>query len=144
MVRLTHLQWENAARDLLKLPAAPGLSSGFSPDPPDVKFGNNERALYATGVLWTDYQRAAEKLAQQVTSDATALSRLSTAGDSVALIRSLGHAAYRRPLSSEEEARYTALFAKGPMLCGSGQDFADGARLLIESLLQSVIDGMLA
>jgi hypothetical protein len=137
VVRLTHQQWENAARDLLKLPAAPGLSTGFSPDPPDVKFRNNERALDVTSVLRTDYQRAAEKLAEQVTSDAAALGRLGAAGDSVGLIRSLGHAAYRRPLSSEEEARYAALFAKGPMLFGSGQDFADGARLVIEAVLQS-------
>jgi hypothetical protein len=137
VVRLTHLQWENAARDLLKLPAVPGLSTGFSPDPPDVKFGNNERALYVTSVLRTDYQRAAEKLAEQVTSDEAALGRLGAPGDSVGLIRSLGHAAYRRPLSSEEEARYVALFAKGPALYGSGQAFADGARLVIEAVLQS-------
>jgi hypothetical protein len=137
VVRLTHLQWENAARDLLKLPAAPGLSEGFSPDPPDGKFDNNEQALYVTGGLWTDYQRAAEKLAEQVSADGAALARLGAAGDSAALIRSLGHAAYRRPLSGEEEARYAALFAKGPSLFGSGDDFADGARLVIQALLQA-------
>lgn len=137
VVRLTHKQWENAAQKLLQLSQPPGLSSGFSPDPPDGKFGNNERALYVTSSLWTDFQRAAETLAAQVTGDATALGRLGSAGDATAFIRSLGRAAYRRPLSSDEEARYGALFAKGPELFGSGQAFADGARLVIQALLQS-------
>src|SRR5690606_41014819 len=46
VVRLTHQQWENSVRDVLLLPEHTGLSSGFSPDPPDGKFQNNERALY--------------------------------------------------------------------------------------------------
>lgn len=137
VVRLTHQQWENAARELLQLPQAPGLSSGLSPDPPDGKFANNERALYLTNSLWTDYQRAAEKLGEQVSSDPAALARLGSATDSAGFIRKLGHAAYRRPLSAEEEQRYAALYASGPMYYESGNAFADGARVVIEALLQS-------
>jgi len=56
-VRLTHEQWENSVRDVLKLPERTGLSSGFVPDPPEGKFENNERALYVGANLRTDYQR---------------------------------------------------------------------------------------
>jgi hypothetical protein len=137
VVRLTHQQWENAARELLQLPQAPGLSEGFSPDPPNGKFANNEHKLYLTNSLWTDYQRAAEKLGEQVSGDPAALARLGSAADSAGFIRKLGHAAYRRPLSAEEEQRYTALFAAGPTYYESGNAFADGARVVIEALLQS-------
>ena len=34
-VRLTHEQWENSVRDLLQLPALPGLSATFTGDPPE-------------------------------------------------------------------------------------------------------------
>jgi hypothetical protein len=137
VVRLTHPQWENASRELLQLPQISGLSSGFSPDPPDVKFRNNERALYVTETLRTDYQRVAEELAEQVTSDATALAKLGSAQDSAGFIRKLGRTAFRRALSAEEEQRYTALFASGATHFASGNAFADGARVVIEALLQS-------
>jgi Protein of unknown function (DUF1592)/Protein of unknown function (DUF1588)/Protein of unknown function (DUF1595)/Protein of unknown function (DUF1587)/Protein of unknown function (DUF1585) len=137
VVRLTHEQWENAARSLLQLPQSSGLSSGFAPDPPDGKFRNNERALYVTETLWTDYQRVAEQLAEQVCKDPAALARLGSADDSAGFIRKLGHAAYRRALMPEEEQRYTALYAAGGEYFASGNAFVDGARVVIESLLQS-------
>src|SRR6185295_13484910 len=37
-VRLTHEQWEQSVRDLLQLSAVPGLSSGFTGDPPGGTF----------------------------------------------------------------------------------------------------------
>src|ERR1044072_2936836 len=41
--RLSHEQWENTARDLLKLPDKPGLSASFTSDPLGGKtFDNNE------------------------------------------------------------------------------------------------------
>lgn len=137
VVRLTHQQWENAARDVLQLPQTPGLSSGFSPDPPNGKFTNNEKALYLTNSLWTDYQRAAETLAEQVTKDAAALARLGSAADSAGFVRKLGHAAYHRPLHADEEQRYNQLYAAGPSFFESGNAFADGARVVIEAMLQS-------
>jgi Protein of unknown function (DUF1592)/Protein of unknown function (DUF1588)/Protein of unknown function (DUF1595)/Protein of unknown function (DUF1585)/Protein of unknown function (DUF1587) len=137
IVRLTHEQWENAARVALQLPAAPGLSSGFSPDPPDGKYGNNERALYLTSGLWADYQRAAEELAQRVVGDAAALAQLGSAADSGAFIRNLGRAAFRRALRADEEQRYATLMASGPTLVGSGNAFSDGAFVVISAMLQS-------
>ena len=69
-VRLTHEQWENSVRDLLQLPALPGLSATFTGDPPGSNFSNNERRLFMTSGLWSDYETAAETLSQQVARDA--------------------------------------------------------------------------
>ena len=43
--RLTHMQWENSVRDLLRLDSAPGLSQSFEPDTRLSFFDNNSRAL---------------------------------------------------------------------------------------------------
>src|SRR4051812_16090063 len=135
-VRLTHQQWENSVQDLLRLDAAPGLSESFTGDPPEGIFSNNERSLLVTPNLSLDYQRAAEQLAESVARDARALTRLDGFGDPASFIARLGWRSYRRPLSADEQQRYLALFAQGPMVFGSGDDFADGAQLVIEAMLQ--------
>ena len=137
-VRLTHEQWENSVRDLLQLPALPGLSTTFTSDPPGSNFSNNERRLFMTSGLWSDYETAAETLSQQVARDATALSRV-TGGTTVAatFIRNFGRRAYRRDLTAAEETTYGTLFASGATIFASGNAFADGVQLVIETMLQS-------
>ena len=137
-VRLTHEQWENSVRDLLQLPALPGLSTTFTGDPPGSNFANNERRLFMTSGLWSDYETAAETLSQQVARDATALSRV-TGGTTVAatFIRNFGRRAYRRDLTAAEETTYGTLFSSGATIFASGNAFADGAQLVIETMLQS-------
>jgi len=137
-VRLTHDQWENSVRDLLQLPAAPGLSSSFTPDPPGSTFTNNESRLYMTSGLWSDYETAAETLSQQVARDATALSKV-TGGTTVAatFIRNFGRRAYRRDLTSDEQATYGTLFTSAATIFNSGNAFADGVQLVIETMLKS-------
>jgi hypothetical protein len=137
VVRLTHSQWENSVRDALQLPEAPGLSSGFLPDPPDGKFSNNERALYVSDTLWQDYQRSAEDVAELVATDATALGRLGDAGDSEGFISAVGERAFRRALTADELADYSSLWDQGATFFASGDDFADGAQVFLEALLQS-------
>ena len=137
-VRLTNEQWENAVRDVLQLPAAPGLSATFEGAPPDGTFSNNERALFITSGLWDDYESAAETLSQQVTRDATALSKL-TAGatTAAAFIPAFGRRAYRRDLTSAEVTRYTTLFTSGAAVFNSGNAFTDGVQLVVETMLKS-------
>jgi hypothetical protein len=137
-VRLTHEQWENSVRDLLQLSASPGLSTAFEGDPPGSNFSNNERRLFVTAGLWSSYQTAAETLSQQVTRDAAALSRVS-GGTTVAatFIRNFGRRAFRRDLTAAEETTYGSLFASGASVFASGNAFADGAQLVIETMLQS-------
>lgn len=136
-VRLTHEQWENAVRDLLKLPERPGLSSGFSPDPPSGKFENNERALYVSSDLRMDYQRSAEALAEKVARDPAALARLGNRNDVKGVIADLGRRAYRRPLTADEQSTLEQVFASGKTFFESGDDFADGVQLVLETILQS-------
>jgi len=137
-VRLTNDQWENAVRDLLQLPALSGLSSSFTPDPPGSTFTNNESRLFMTAGLWSDYETAAETLSQQVTHDATALSKV-TGGTTVAatFIRNFGRRAYRRDLTSAEEATYGTLFTSAAGIFNSGNAFTDGVQLVIETMLKS-------
>jgi hypothetical protein len=137
LVRLTHAQWEHSVRDLLRLEQVPGLSTGFTGDPPSGTFSNNERALSVTPDLWLDYQRAAEDLSQRVTRDPAALARLYPDGNSGAFIANLGRRAYRRALSADEQARYQELYDLAPSIFASGDARADGAQLVIETLLQS-------
>jgi uncharacterized protein DUF1592/uncharacterized protein DUF1588/uncharacterized protein DUF1585/uncharacterized protein DUF1595/uncharacterized protein DUF1587 len=136
-VRLTHRQWAQSVRDVLRLNATPDLSDTFTSDPPEGIFSNNERSLVVTPNLSRDYQRAAEQLAERVTRDAQALARLDGFGAPAAFIAALGQRVYRRPLDPVEQQRYQTLFAAGPAAFASGDDFADGAQLIIESMLQS-------
>ncbi len=137
VVRLTHPQWENSVRDVLRLDATTGLSTSFITDPPDGKFSNNERALYVTDTLRVDYQRSAENVAELVATNAAQLAKLGAAGDSAGIIASVGKRAFRRDLTAEELAEYQALWATGATYYASGDAFADGARIFIEALLQA-------
>src|SRR5262245_58471035 len=136
-VRLTHQQWENSVRDLLKLAAAPGLSAMFTSDPPNGVFSNNELRLFVTSTLWSDYQRAAEDLAKRVSADAQARTAIGATGDAATFIRTFGRRAYRRPLEAAEQQRYEALFASAPTLYTGGDAFANGVELVIRAMLQS-------
>ena len=136
-VRLTHEQWENSVRDLLRLSDVPGLSSSFQGDPPQGNFSNNERALFISGTLWGDYVRAAETLSEQLARDPTALAALGGNGDAATFIQNLGRRAFRRPLTTEELQRYQVLFDSGATTLASGDNFADGAQMVIDAFLQS-------
>ena len=59
--RLTHRQWENSVRDLLRLADRPDLSDSFEPDTRISFFDNNIRALRVTRrprKLWRKPRRA--------------------------------------------------------------------------------------
>src|SRR5690606_13143116 len=90
--RLSHAQWENTVRDLLRLDAAPGLSATFSLDPDDKTF-DTFTARTVSANLWNDYQRAAETLAARVTGDPAALQRILPAAapeDAATFVAELG------------------------------------------------------
>lgn len=137
VVRLTHAQWEHSVRDVLQLDGDPGFSSSFTGDPPNGSFSNNERALAVTPNLRLDYQRAAEALSERVTRDAAALAKIFPGAEASEFIASFGRRAYRRELTSDEQARYLALFNLGPSVFESGDGRADGAQLVVETMLQS-------
>jgi len=141
--RLTHQQWENTVRDLFRLPAPAGLSTGFVAEPLRSTFDTNGGILSVTPDLWSDYRGAAEAIAKKVARDPKLLGGITPAtptdpaGKARAFIQSLGLRAFRRPLNDAEITRYLALFNKGPALFGTGDAFADGAELLLAGLMQS-------
>lgn len=137
--RLSHAQWENTVRDLLRLDAAPGLSATFSLDPDDKTF-DTFTARTVSANLWNDYQRAAETLAERVTGDPAALQRILPAAapeDAATFVAELGLRAFRRPLSPKELAAYVGLFEEGVARAEGEASFARGAELVITALLQS-------
>lgn len=143
--RLSHAQWEQSVRDLLRLPATSDLSSTFPPDAPRGLFDNDGAELSVSGDLRTEYQRSAERLAEQVATDPDALMRilptdLPASPDTArarAFLEGFGLRAYRRPLTSAELDTYAALFARGPELYPDDDPFVAGVRLSLEAMLQS-------
>jgi hypothetical protein len=136
-VRLTHEQWENSVRDLLKLPAVPGLSGSFASDTSDGTFSNNERRLFVTANHRTDYERAAEEMARRVATESAVRTAIGATGNAANFIRTFGRRVYRRPLEAAEQQRYEALFASASTLYTSGDMFVNGVELVVRAMLQS-------
>ena len=142
--RLTHIQWENTVADFLRLDGSPGLSGSFEPDTRVSFFDNNGRALRVSSDLWSNYQAAAETLAETIATDGVALDRLLPSdlpADAMerarTVVADLGRRAYRRPLSNEEIDAHVALFDQGASHFPEMSAFDAGVRLLLEALLQS-------
>ena len=142
-IRLNHQQWENSVRDVLKLPAALGLSSSFVAEPLRSTFDTNGSLLSVSPDLWQDYQTAAETAANKVARDPSLLVSVApampadTAGRARAFIEKIGARAFRRPLTDAEIARYVTQFDRGPTLIGSGDAFADGVEVVLAGFFQS-------
>lgn len=143
--RLSHAQWENTVVDLFQLGTPTGLSGSFAPDQLGGKFfDNNNDGLEVTPTLWADYQKAAEDIALQVTSDPALLAKivpadLPAAGDAKARawIERFGARAWRRPLEAAEIDRMATLFAEGPTHYPALDPFTAGVRVSLEGFLQS-------
>ena len=105
--RLTHAQWENTVADLFELDAPAGLSSEFNADPSVGSFDSDERRLAVTPGLWRDYQRAAEAIAERMTS--TDVGWIAPGWSGLerrdAFLREFGLRAFRRPLDDDDRAR---------------------------------------
>jgi hypothetical protein len=144
LTRLSHKQWAASVGDLLRLGTPSPLADSFISESVRTSFDNNGSSLDVSPELWTDYEKAAEAVANQVARDATRLAAVmppgapgDAAGKARAFIQSFGSRAYRRPLSDAEIARYATLFNQGPALIGSGDAFADGVELVVTLFLQS-------
>lgn len=138
--RLTHKQYDNTVRDLLFIDASP--SAAFQPDPVFNGYDNSIDELRVADRLGRDYRRAAEELAERAVNDPEAYAKLVTCSPSAStcaasFVREFGRRAYRRLLTEDEERLYLTLHAQGPDLVGSGDDFKDGVRVVIEAMLQS-------
>lgn len=134
--RLTRLEYANTVRDLLG-PAVPSVSNAFSADTLGVAGFTVGGSI--TPVEAIQYQEAAEALAAVAIKDLKSLLPCDQAKDGEAacadrFIGEFGKRAYRRPLVAEETADLKALYATARQ---DGYDFANGIRLLLETMLQS-------
>ncbi|WP_437963393.1 DUF1592 domain-containing protein [Sorangium sp. So ce260] len=137
-VRLTNSQWARSVQVVLNLAAPSSLSDTFEkPVAGTTDFTNNEHLLSVNQRSWSDYQSAAEALAEEVTASDAALAKVYPGEDAAGFIETVGRRAYRRPLTDAEIARYTALFETGTAMSGTKSAFAKGAQLVIRTLLQS-------
>ncbi len=142
--RLTHTQWENSVKELLGLDARPGLSAQFTGDTSAGIFDSHVAGLKVGATLWADYQRAAEALAEQITTTDANLQRIlpsNLPSDPTAKARTFidafGRRAYRRPLTLAELDRHLTLFQRGPALTGVTDPFRAGVRITVQAMLQS-------
>jgi hypothetical protein len=143
VARLSRQQWSNSVRDLLKLADIAEIDRNVTGDAL-IGFDNEADALFVTEQLRKELADAAEKLADKVTADATALARLvpanapaDAAGKARAFITSFGQRAFRRPLTDGEITTHVGLFNQGPTLYPGVDAFKAGASLVIQAMLQA-------
>jgi len=141
--RLSRQQWSNAVRDLLKLSDVSEIENNVSGDAL-IGFDDEAESLFVTEQLRSQLFDASEKLADKVTSDATALARLEgtkppteAAARAKAFVTSFGQRAFRRPLTDAELTTHLGLFNQGSTLYPGVDAFKAGASLVIQALLQS-------
>jgi len=138
VVRLTNSQWAASVQEVLKLAEPSGLEASFTgPVSGTTDFSNNELVLSVDGRGWSDFQTAAEKLAELVSASDEALALVYPDTDATGLIQTVGRRAFRRPLTPEEVSDYTELFNQGKAMSGTQSEFAKGAALVIRGLLQA-------
>jgi uncharacterized protein DUF1592/uncharacterized protein DUF1588/uncharacterized protein DUF1595/uncharacterized protein DUF1587/uncharacterized protein DUF1585 len=140
IVRLSHAQYANTVRALLGIEATP--VAGFAPDALNGFNFNTSNDLRVDPRLGPQYRTAAEELALAAVENEDVLERIvpcppTQAGCSGEFIDSFGERAFRRPLSSEESARFQRLFDLGSTLGESGDAFEDGVQLVVEAMLQA-------
>lgn len=138
VVGLTNSQWTHSVQDLFGLSSPPPGAEAFQDAVSGTTdFTNNELLLDVDSRAWSDYQAAAEQLSEQVTGDAGLLAKFYPGNDTDGFIATAGRRLYRRPLTSEEVARYRTLFDLGAGMSGDRSAFAKGAAVVLETMLQS-------
>ena len=143
MIRLSHSQWINTVKDLLKLSDITSIASAVTGDAV-VGFDNDGESLFVDVQLRQDLQDAALALTDKVVNDPTALARLmpanapaDVAGKGKAFITAFGQRAFRRPLTASEVQDYVTLFGQGTTLYPGGDSLTSGLKLVLQQMLQS-------
>ena len=136
--RMTHSQYDNTVRELLGDTSSPARQ--FPPEDFVDGFKNQYEAQSISPLLAEAYNAAAERLSSNAirafrSGEAKGLIPCQPSSNPNAecrtrFIRQFGLRAFRRPLTDAELSRYSELFA------GQG-DFLEGARIVMEAMLQS-------
>jgi len=137
--RLTHSQYNNTVRDLLGDYSRP--ADRFPPEDFVNGFKNQVRTQGMPPLLAEAYGAAAEKLALNAfrAGDVNGLvpCKPASARDAKCrdqFVQTFGLRAFRRPLTDAEVRRYSTLFSAQAAKTGQ---FLDGARIVVEAMLQS-------
>lgn len=133
--RLNQLEYENTVRTL---GAAPGATTAFAEDDPSIGYTNMAAVLTVTPLLAEQYARAAKAItgALNVTMEAPcadSANGATVATCAAAFVQQFGMRSFRRPLTADEVAAYTAIFQEK----FGRSDYAGGIRLTAETMLQS-------
>jgi len=143
MIRLSHSQWINTVKDLLKLSDITSIASAVTGDAV-VGFDNDGESLFVDTQLRQDLQDAALALTDKGVNDAASLARImptnapaDAAGKGKAFITAFGQRAFRRPLTASEVQDYVTLFEQGSALYPGGDALASGLKLVLQEMLQS-------
>ncbi len=132
--RLTHQQYANTVRDLLK--EATDVASQFPPEDFVNGFKNQYQSQSLSPTLIEAYSQTAERLAGNVfrRGDSRKLIpcdyQKAPAACRERFIRTFGRRAFRRPLEAQEFARFDALFQ-------GEREFLRGAEAVMEAALQA-------
>jgi hypothetical protein len=138
--RLSNAEYRNTVQDLLA--DVPGIGSAvqsatkdFVEEAESLGFRNNAEFLGVSSLVAQGFMDSAEALAPLV-AKTDKLIGCSSADAACAkqFIESFGKRAFRRPLLSDEVARYTALYDRA---IGSGNDFRTGIEWVVFTMLQS-------
>jgi hypothetical protein len=140
VARLTHAQYQNTVAELFGI--TDRVVDAFAPDASNGFAFSTSVDYRVDGRLGGQYRTAAEELAARVVAEQAIYSRVvpcttTDANCQASFIASFGERAFRRPLGTEEQTRFAALFALGPTLVASGDAFRDGVKLVVEAMLQS-------
>jgi len=137
--RLTHSQYDHAVRDLLGDQIQP--ASSFPKEDFINGFRNQVEGQSVSPLLAEAYGKAAERLVAAAFRGGDQRGLVPGKPASVAdaaladkFVRQFGLKAFRRPLSEEEIKLYTSLCLEE---AARGQDFYDGAAIVVEAMLQS-------
>lgn len=144
IARLTHFQWQNAARDLLRLKALPVVPQLQADAVLGFDNNNTGTALDVSSDLRSDYEQASESIARAFAGDVAGVAALlpkaaptDNEGKARALIRSLAERAYRRPPLDAEVDDLWNLFRQGTAFVGGQDAWKAGVEVLVGALLQS-------
>ena len=130
--RLTNSQYNHTVHDLLGDETKP--ADRFPTEDFVNGYTNQAEGQSISPLLAEAYGRAAERLARAAFAGGDSHKLIPctpSPGCRANFIRQFGRRAFRRPLADGEVARYERLFA------ARSADFLDGARLVVETMLQS-------
>jgi hypothetical protein len=134
--RLNRFEYNNTIHDLLG--ETTRIADDFPPDEQGGGFSNNADALLVSHLLAESYAAAAATMAANAVKHLNTLYTCNVIAEGEVacaqrFIATFGKRAFRRPLTSDETARFQALFTAGR----AGGRFEDGVATVLETMLQS-------